>query len=403
MTIATGVNKQLKYKVESAWGTVPAAASSQRLRRVTSTLNLRKQTFESNEIASHVQRVDYRHGIRSVEGAISGELSPGTYKDFVAAAVRRAYAAITAITGASITIAGAGPTYTVTRAAGSWITDGIKVGQVGRLTAGSFNAANLNKNLVVLSFTALVLTVMPVNGVALVAEGPIAASTWTPTGKVTFAPTSGHTDLSYSFEHWHADLSISEVFSGCKVSRLRLGVPPSGMAMLGLDFLGKDITTAGAEYFTSPTAETSTGIAAAPNGILLAQGASIATLTGLDLTLDGNMTAVPVIGSTTYADVAEGRIVVSGTFTGLFDAATLRDYFINETEISLVAVLPVSSAAGADFVSVTLPRVKVGGADLDDGDKSLVRTLPFVGLYNAAGGAGTTSEQTTISFQDSQA
>jgi hypothetical protein len=403
MTIATGVNKQLKYKVESVWGTVPAAASSQRLRRVTSTLNLRKQTFESNEIASHVQRVDYRHGIRSVEGAISGELSPGTYKDFVAAAVRRAYAAITAITGASITIAGAGPTYTVTRAAGSWITDGIKIGQVGRLTAGSFNAANLNKNLVVLSFTALVLTVMPVNGVALVAEGPIAASTWTPTGKVTFAPTSGHTDLSYSFEHWHADLSISEVFSGCKVSRLRLGVPPSGMAMLGLDFLGKDITTAGAEYFTSPTAETSTGIAAAPNGILLAQGASIATLTGLDLTLDGNMTAVPVIGSTTYADVAEGRIVVSGTFTGLFDAATLRDYFINETEISLVAVLPVSSAAGADFVAVTLPRVKVGGADLDDGDKSLVRTLPFVGLYNAAGGAGTTSEQTTISFQDSQA
>jgi hypothetical protein len=403
MTIATGVNKQLKYKVESVWGTVPAAASSQRLRRVTSTLNLRKQTFESNEIASHVQRVDYRHGIRSVEGAISGELSPGTYKDFVAAAVRRAYAAITAITGASITIAGAGPTYTVTRAAGSWITDGIKIGQVGRLTAGSFNAANLNKNLVVLSFTALVLTVMPVNGVALVAEGPIASSTWTPTGKVTFAPTSGHTDLSYSFEHWHADLSISEVFSGCKVSRLRLGVPPSGMAMLGLDFLGKDITTAGAEYFTSPTAETSTGIAAAPNGILLAQGASIATLTGLDLTLDGNMTAVPVIGSTTYADVAEGRIVVSGTFTGLFDAATLRDYFINETEISLVAVLPVSSAAGADFVAVTLPRVKVGGADLDDGDKSLVRTLPFVGLYNAAGGAGTTSEQTTISFQDSQA
>jgi hypothetical protein len=50
-----------------------------------------------------------------------------------------------------------------------------------------------------------------------------------------------------------------------------------------------------------------------------------------------------------------------------------------------------------------LPRVKVGGADVDDGDKSLVRTLPFTALYNDAGGAGSSSEQTTISVQDSQA
>jgi hypothetical protein len=45
----------------------------------------------------------------------------------------------------------------------------------------------------------------------------------------------------------------------------------------------------------------------------------------------------------------------------------------------------------------------VGGADLDDGDKSLVRTLPFTALYNANGGAGVSSEQTTIYLQDSQA
>jgi hypothetical protein len=37
----------------------------------------------------------------------------------------------------------------VARSAGSWLTDGIKIGQVGRLTAGGFNAANSNKNLLV--------------------------------------------------------------------------------------------------------------------------------------------------------------------------------------------------------------------------------------------------------------
>ena len=64
-------------------------------------------------------------------------------------------------------MAGSGPTYTITRSTGSWLTDGIKKGQIGRITAGAVNAANLNKNLVVLSLTSTILTVMPLNGVAL--------------------------------------------------------------------------------------------------------------------------------------------------------------------------------------------------------------------------------------------
>lgn len=404
MAIAVGIAKQLKYKQEVTWGTVPAAASSQALRRVTSNLSLKKQTYESNELLATYQRQDFRHGVRSVEGAINGELSPGTYKDFMAAALRRAFTTVTAITGASITIAGAGPTYTVTRAAGSWLTDGIKGGQVGRLTAGSFNAANLNKNLVVLAVTsATVLTVAPLNGVALVAEGPIATATWTIQGKVTFAPASGHTDLSYSIEHWHSDVTLSEVFSGCKINRMPVSLPPSGMSTIGFEFLGKDITTAGAEYFTSPTAATTTGILAAVNGVLVAQNTAVAIVTGLDFTLDGNMSVEPVVGSNTYADIAEGRILVTGQVTALFDTATLRDFFLNETEVSLVATLATSNLAAADFVSFVLPRIKFGGADKDDGDKSLIQTLPFTALYNSSGGAGVGSEATTLYVQDSQA
>ena len=68
-------------------------------------------------------------------GTLNGELSPGTYADFMAAALRRDFAAVSALTGLSITIAGSGPTYTVTRASGSWLTDGFKRGRVVRLTA----------------------------------------------------------------------------------------------------------------------------------------------------------------------------------------------------------------------------------------------------------------------------
>lgn len=406
MTIGTGVAKQLVYKEETTWGVAPTASGAQRLRRVTSDLDLRKQTYQSGEIRSDYQVADMRHGVRSVEGTINGELSPGTYKDFVAAALRRAFGTVTAISSLSITISGSGPTYTVARGSGSWLTDGIKVGQVGRLTAGSFNAANLNKNLFVLAVTALNLTVMPVNGVALVAEGPIASSTWTVPGKTTFAPSTGHTDKSFAIEHYYSDLDESELFLGCKIQQLDIALPPTGMATLALQFLGKDMTPASgasAPYFTSPTAETSTGVLAAVNGLLIAQGGAIANVTGLNFSLKGNMAAEPVVGSNVYADIAEGRILVDGQLTALFENVTMRDYFVNETEVALAVVLATGSGGTADFMTFTLPRIKFGGASKDDGEKNLVQTMPFTALYHASGGSGVNHEQTTLAAQDSQA
>lgn len=405
MAIATGIAKQLKYKAETTWGSAPTATGAQLLRRVTGTPNLKKATYESNELASHRQRIDFRHGVRSVDFAYAGELSAGTFEDFFAAAVRRAFTAVSAIATLSLTFAGSGPTYTITRAAGSWLTDGIKKGQLGRVTAGAVNAANLNKNLLVLSLTSTVLTVMPLNGVALVAEGPIASCTWTPTGKVSFAPSTGHTDPSFAFEDWHADLSptVSELYLGCKLNQMDIALPATGIATVGMSFMGKDLTTSASEYFTSPTAETSTGVLAAVNGLLVAQGGAVATVTGFNFSVKGNMTAEPVVGANTYPAIAAGRVLVDGQLTAQFDSATMRDYFINETEVSLMVALAASTSAIADFVSFCVPRIKFGAADKDDGDKLILRTMPFTALYNSAGGAGQDQEQTTLYIQDSQA
>lgn len=400
---ATGIAKQVRYKEEVQWGVAPGASGAQLLRRTSSGLNKKKAAYESGELSSHYQRQDYRHGSITVDGPIAGELSPGTYKDFIAAAVRRAFATVTAISALSITISGAGPTYTAARAAGSWLTDGVKVGQVGKLTAGAFNAANLNKNLLVLAVTALNLTVMPLNGVALVAEGPVASATYTIPGKTTFAPATGHTDKSFSIEHWFADIAQSELFVGCKVNELSIALPASGMATINVGFMGKDMTPATAQYFTTPTGETTTGILAAANGLLLAQGGAIAHVTSLNVSIKGNMTAEPAVGSNVYSDIAEGRILVDGTLTAAFQDATQRDYFLNETEVSLVIALSASPSAAAEFITITLPRIKFGGADKDDGDKMIIQTLPFVGLFNSGGGAGVQHEQSTIAFQDSQA
>lgn len=403
MSIATGVAKQVKYKVESAWGTIPSASTAQLLRRVTSNLSLTKDTYESAEIRPDYQVQDFRHGVRKVEGSVVGELSPGTYKDFFAAALRRDFAAVSAITGASITIAGSGPTYTVTRGAGSFLTDGVKAGDVVRLSAGSFNAANLAKNLIVISLTATVLTVSPLNGVALVAEGPIASSTVTVTGKKTYTPTTGHTDKSYSFEHWFSDIAQSEVFSGMKVSKIDVDLPSTGIAKVTLTFMGKDVTTSTSEYFTSPTAATTAGVLAAVNGLIYVDGTAIALITSMKFTIDGNMSSESVVGSNTVPDIFEGTVKVNGEVTAFFEDGTLRDYFLNETEVSMFAAFTTGSTAAADFVTFSFPRVKAGGSSKDDGQKGIVQTIPFTALYNSAGGAGTSTDQTTLVIQDSLA
>lgn len=403
MGTASGIYKQVTYKEEVTYGTMPAAASAQAIRRVTSSLDLTKDTYQGNEIRTDFQMADYRHGLRKVGGSINGELSAGTYKDFIAAALKKAFTATAAISGASITIGGVAGAYTITRAAGSFLTDGVKIGDVVALTSGAFNAANLNKNIMVTAVTALMLTGLVLNAVAMVTEGPIAAATLTVRGKKSLIPQTGHTDKSFSIEHWYPDVPTSEVFTGCKVSKIAFGLPPTGMATCNVEFMGKDATTNATQYFTTPTAVTTTGTMAAVNGVLRVGGATVANVTGLTIDIAAAQSGEPAVGSNTVAFQAAGRVIVTGQITATFDSTTLRDAFYNETEISLFAAFTADNTALSDFVAFGLSRIKVGGASKDDGEKTITQTFPFQALLNTAGGAALANDMTTISIQDSAA
>lgn len=405
MAIAIPVAKSVRFKKETSWGTAAGTSAGQVLRRVSSDIDLRKQTYQASELRTDYQVADFRHGVRSVEGRISGELSPLTYEAFLVAATRKAWAATSALTGLSLTIAASGSYYTITRGTGDFLTSGLKTGDVIRLTAGSFTAGNLNNNLVVLDIgSSTVITVTPLNGGSLTAEGPIATSTITIVGKRTLVPTSSHTDDSFTVEHWFSDIAQSEVFTGCKVQSVAISLPPTGMATIDVAVMGKDVTTGTSAYFTSPTAITSSGILAAVNGVMRYGTGKVANITGANFTIDGGMSAQPVVGSNTYPGIFPGMVQVSGQFTAFFENATYRDAFLNETEASLTIVLSTGSTAAAEFLGFTFPRVKLGGASKSDGGTSgIVLTIPFTALYNSAGGSGTASEQTTIVIQDSLA
>lgn len=403
MAIASGVGKQVIYKVQSALGTKATAGSAQILRRVTSNLELRKNTFQSNEIRTDYQISDFRHGTKYIEGNISGEISPGTYKDFFAAALRRDFATVSAIASLSITITGTSAPYTVARGSGSWLTDGIKVGDVVKFTAGTFNVANTGKNLLVASVSASNITVYPLNSSSMVAEGPIASSTLTIVGKKTYVPTTSHTNKYFTVEHWFSDISESESFVDCKVNTVAVAITPTGMATVDFGFIGRSQDLSASQYFTTPTAATTTGVTAGANGLLMVSGATVGNVTGISFDINGNMTREDVIGSSASPDIFAGSVLVSGQITILFEDDTYSQMFEDETEASIAVALTTSNDAAADFVSFVMPRIKVGGNSKDDGQKGIVQTLPFTALLNGSGGSGTNSEQSTIVIQDSRA
>lgn len=402
MTIANGVAKTLAYKREATYGTAPVATGAQLLRRVTSTLDLTKDTYQSAEIRSDYQVADSRHGTRRVAGDISGELSLGTYKDLFAAALRKEWVAgatFTAGVGSGITVDNTAKT--ITRASGSWITDGFKVGDVVR--CGSLNVGIDGKNMRIVSLTATVMTVAETPGADV--STPDENATVSVVGSKLWVPTSGHTDVSFAFEHYFSDIDEAELFTGCKINTIALGLPATGLATAAFNIMGQNSTlySAGsAPYYTSPTAETDTAIAAAVNGSLRVGGQDVANVTGLTINIASNLTGDSVVGSNLIPTMFPGRVVVSGQFTCYYEAgSSIRSDFYDETEISLIAKLDAGSASNTDFLTIGLGRIKLGGASKDDGEKGLIQTVPFQALLDTSGGSTSSTEKTTIWMQDS--
>jgi hypothetical protein len=405
--IATGVFKTVVQKRQTALGTIATggAATGQYLRRTKSTLDLAKATYKSNEILVSQQRRDFRHGVRSITGTISGELSVGGYQPFMESICRQVVQAVTTGTSQSHTIAlvSGPPVYwTITRATG-WIAEGFKIGDVITTATSGFNVANKNTNLLIIGLTATVANVVPLNGVALVAEGPIASSVFTTAGKKTYIPISGQTRDYYTIEHWFGDISQSEVFTDVVITDMAVKMPATGMSTIDFTCLGLNITTNTSEYFTSPTAAPTGGILASVNGVILVNGVVAGNVTSLDFAAKGNYSAPGgVVGANVDPDIFPGSVDVTGSMTILFQDATMRNLFINETEFAMAVALTANNTANSPFTAFCFPRCKAGGATKDDNEKGLALTMPFTALEQTGGSATTTVWlDTSISIMDS--
>ena len=400
--LAKGVDKKIAYRKESAWGTIAAdGVAAKQLRRVTSQFNQTAETLQSAEIRQDYQIADYRLGSLSTEGSLNGELSPGTYSDFFAAALAKDFVAGGSTTGASLTIAASGSFYTITRATGSWLTDGFYVGNVIRLSGAGFAPANVGKNIQILSITALVLTVRTFDANTLTPEGPIAAAGAAVVGKQTFAPLTGHTSDSFTVEEFYGGgVNVSEVHAGNKVGSIAVQLPASGFCTIDVSFMGKGMMKTGnTQHFATAAAASTTGLTVGISGSVLVNGVPAGVITNASFNLDRGLESAVVVGSRYAADIFDGRVNVTGDFSTYFENSVYRDYFINETKISLVFALTTGSEANAEVISFVLPSVKLGSTSRNDGEAGIVQDHSFQALLNTVTTGGLPA--TTLLVQDS--
>jgi hypothetical protein len=390
---------------EVTYGVAPGPAGATLLRRISIDLDLSKDTYESDEIIKTYQVSDFRHGMRKVGGTLKGRLSPGSYSKFIGYALRKEFAVggtITAATLASVSATG------FTDSGTGFLTAGFKVGDV--VSPSGFTGANVGNNgnyYIVTSVVAGTMNVVNMDGTAATIAGDAAGESVTiaAIGKKSFVPSSGHTNKSVTVEKLFGTTTpISELYTGCKLNSVDVSLPATGLAGIDFGFMGQNRSALGtAGYFTTPTAASTTGLTAAVNGAVLFAGSIIAVITGMTFKVDGGMSTGAVVGSNITPDVFVGRVKVSGQLTAYLQDSTLIAAFDAETEVSIIGIFTVSNAVAPKFVSFVMPRVKLGGATKSDGEGPVVITAPFTALYNSAGGTGTSSEQSTLVCQDSDA
>ncbi|ODT22220.1 MAG: hypothetical protein ABS35_15320 [Kaistia sp. SCN 65-12] len=325
-----------------------------------------KAAIESQEVRRDGLSTRGRHGLQKTNAQYSSELSVGGFDDIFEAVMRGTWgsadlAVTEATAGLTSITTGAN---TIVAAAGSWITAGLRVGDVVVMTNHS-STGNNGRNLRITGLTASTITVAETLTVNAVAD---TSFTITRTGRVLVNPGAGNLVRRYfTVEEHEYDLDQSELFTDCVWSNFRLSMQPNGLLLLDTSWVGtgrfEALASGSSPHFTSPVTSTGEPLAVV-EAVLRMGGVDFLDLTSFDLSVDAQAVAPDVISSSPYApDVFTGSEMVSMNLSILRkDLLSVAD-FINENPLSLHVLAQENEAAPASFISFHIPNFTLGSVD----------------------------------------
>jgi hypothetical protein len=381
----TGRNMIIGYKVEATLNTPPGAASGKRIRLANSPgLKLSRDQIQPNEIRADMLMPTGRSGMHKVMGAFNGDLYVGAWDELIEAVLMTTGTAAVAITNTAMTSITT-TANTIVAAGGSWLTQGVRVGDIVVLS-GHSSAANNDINLRVTGVTGSVITVA---GTPLVVNA-VADTSFTLTIQKKYKAAATPVRRSFYVDQYYQDLDLSEVFGGVRFGGFKISGPPNGMASIEFNAVGvsgSSLASGASPYYTSPTLNTNIGLVMIDASIRLA-GTDIATLTGIELSATRDPESLDVIGSVLTPDVFEDNLVLSGQISGVRTDLSAIDAIKNETELELHILLQEPSGTPRQCMSIFLPIIKIGDVSAPLGQKgAMIETRNFsVGLKQGVTG-----------------
>lgn len=375
MAFQTGNNVSVRYKVQSGLGSPASGSGGKELPIVASGgLVPQKAAIESPEVRSDGMTSIGRHGSRSVGGDYAAVVRIGAEDELIEAAMRGTWEAAATITQADMTSITTTAT-TIIAASGSWITEGVRAGDVIRLADHS-TASNNGKNIPVVSVTADTITV-PAGYLTLDAT-PDTSFTLTRLKRVS----NGITPRYFTFEEYHADIDQSEVFTDCVVSSLALSMAADDTVQATFGIVGRDFaaeTTGNSPVLTSPTQYLSSNLVAT-DAVILKNGVAVSELTGFDFALDMGAATLPTIGATVSPDVFPNNATVSGSFSLVRSDLTYLSNFADEDILSLFFLLSEPGSEPKPCLAVYVPYLKLMSAPDAPlgGDGAMISTVNWV-------------------------
>jgi hypothetical protein len=382
----------------------PGAADGQVLRRVSSTLGLARDNYQSQEVRSDRQIADFRLGTKRVSGNISGEMSADTYWDFFLGVCRSVQnSSLTADQSDLTSIATSAVASTITFGGGDPIAVGFRVGDliIPAATTGDDNT----KSFVIRGFSGTsnrVLAVSPPPGNMTADTSFSVART-----RATQNLLTGHISRKYAFEIYNEDIDVARLFTECRLTGFRMNLPATGLSTIEFDVMGRDMweyTSSNAPFFASPDPAGTQDVLAAVNGVVSVAGSPVGVITGISINMDLAATADPVVGQNFVPEIFLGRVNVTGQVTAFFENLNLIQNFVDEDDVQIIVFLNgVSTGVNTSCVAITLPRVRFTGADVPtQGEGGQLITMPFQALLYGGDETVTGIPQTTFKIADDQ-
>lgn len=377
--IAQGQNVRISFEVEDVMGVTNGSPAMTLLRTTKRNINLKKAILRSEEINTNGQVNFLRHGMKSVDGAFEAELATQSYDGIFEPLFGDDWEAITV--AGSPNLQATASTKRYTRAAGSFVTDGFRAGDI--IIAAGFTSGTNNGLKTVTAVASSTLTVAE----TLVDEASTSGRTIALKGKRLDAGTRIDT---LTIERAFTDIEQYQVFNGVTLNSAEINIQPENIVKLTLGLLGMSAAAMATSELDDPdTTGMDTQPIAAFEGAIYEGGAIIGIVTALTISMARNRNLTGVVGSQVSPQVFTGTLVTTGTLSAFFFDETLYNKFVDETESSVFCKL---ADPDGNFLNIVLGTIKYTGDEMDPpAQGGVVQNMPFEAL--ATNGPGITIQR----------